>query len=63
MIVTIDGPAGSGKSTVAKRLAEQLGFGAACVPSSPLLVQDPYVLLAHALAATTTSKDSFIWLA
>ncbi len=25
MIVTIDGPAGSGKSTVAKRLAEQLG--------------------------------------
>lgn len=27
MIVTIDGPAGAGKSTVAKRLAERLGFG------------------------------------
>jgi cytidylate kinase len=26
MIVTIDGPAGAGKSTVAKRLAERLGF-------------------------------------
>ena len=26
MIVTIDGPAGTGKSTVAKRLAERLGF-------------------------------------
>lgn len=26
MIVTIDGPAGTGKSTVAKRLADQLGF-------------------------------------
>lgn len=38
------------------RLAEQLGFGAACIPSSPLLVQDPYVLLAHALAATTTLR-------
>lgn len=27
MIVTIDGPAGAGKSTVAKSLAERLGFG------------------------------------
>ncbi len=27
MIVTIDGPAGAGKSTVAKRLARRLGFG------------------------------------
>ena len=27
MIVTIDGPAGAGKSTVAKRLASRLGFG------------------------------------
>jgi len=27
MIVAIDGPAGAGKSTVAKRLAERLGFG------------------------------------
>ncbi len=27
MIVTIDGPAGAGKSTVARRLAERLGFG------------------------------------
>jgi cytidylate kinase len=26
MIITIDGPAGSGKSTVAKQLAEKLGF-------------------------------------
>ena len=26
MIITIDGPAGSGKSTVARRLAERLGF-------------------------------------
>ena len=26
MIVAIDGPAGAGKSTVAKRLAERLGF-------------------------------------
>jgi cytidylate kinase len=26
MIITIDGPAGAGKSTVAKRLAERLGF-------------------------------------
>ena len=26
MIVTIDGPAGAGKSTVAKLLAEKLGF-------------------------------------
>lgn len=26
MIITIDGPAGSGKSTVARQLAEQLGF-------------------------------------
>ena len=26
MIITIDGPSGTGKSTVAKRLAEQLGF-------------------------------------
>lgn len=26
MIITIDGPAGSGKSTVAKKLAEKLGF-------------------------------------
>ncbi|MBU4556782.1 MAG: (d)CMP kinase, partial [Actinobacteria bacterium] len=26
MIVAIDGPAGSGKSTVAKMLAERLGF-------------------------------------
>ena len=26
MIVTIDGPAGAGKSTIARRLAEQLGF-------------------------------------
>src|ERR1700733_2552218 len=26
MIVTIDGPAGSGKSTAAQRLAERLGF-------------------------------------
>lgn len=26
MLITIDGPAGSGKSTVAKRLAQQLGF-------------------------------------
>jgi CMP/dCMP kinase len=26
MIVTIDGPAGTGKSTAARRLAEQLGF-------------------------------------
>jgi len=26
MIITIDGPAGTGKSTVAKRLAEKLGF-------------------------------------
>ena len=26
MIVTIDGPAGAGKSTVASRLAERLGF-------------------------------------
>ena len=36
------------------RRAEQLGFGAGCIPSSPLLVQDPYVLLAAALAATST---------
>jgi len=27
MIITIDGPAGAGKSTVARRLAERLGFG------------------------------------
>lgn len=27
MIVTIDGPAGAGKSTVSRRLAERLGFG------------------------------------
>ena len=27
MIVTIDGPAGAGKSTVARRLAQRLGFG------------------------------------
>ena len=26
MIVAIDGPAGSGKSTIAKKTAEQLGF-------------------------------------
>src|SRR5262245_21516931 len=26
MIITIDGPAGSGKSTAAKKLAERLGF-------------------------------------
>ena len=26
MVVTIDGPAGAGKSTVARRLAERLGF-------------------------------------
>ena len=26
MIITIDGPAGSGKSTVAKRVAQKLGF-------------------------------------
>ena len=26
MIITIDGPAGSGKSTVAKKLAEHIGF-------------------------------------
>lgn len=26
-VVTIDGPAGAGKSTVARRLAERLGFG------------------------------------
>ena len=26
MIVTIDGPAGAGKSTIAKELAQQLGF-------------------------------------
>ena len=26
MIVTIDGPAGAGKSTVARRLAQRLGF-------------------------------------
>ena len=26
MIITIDGPAGAGKSTVAQRLAERLGF-------------------------------------
>ena len=26
MIVTIDGPAGAGKSTVARALAERLGF-------------------------------------
>jgi len=26
MIVAIDGPAGAGKSTVARRLAERLGF-------------------------------------
>jgi 5,10-methylenetetrahydromethanopterin reductase len=36
--------------------AERLGFGAACVPSSPLLVQDPYVLLSHALAATSSLR-------
>lgn len=35
------------------QLAERLGFGAAGIPSSPLLVQDPYVLLARALAATS----------
>jgi adenylate kinase family enzyme len=41
MIVAIDGPAGAGKSTVAQRLAERLGFryldtGAATgSPSSP----------------------------
>ena len=27
MIVAIDGPAGAGKSTVARKLAERLGFG------------------------------------
>ena len=26
MIVTIDGPAGAGKSSIARRLAERLGF-------------------------------------
>ena len=26
MIIAIDGPAGAGKSTVARRLAERLGF-------------------------------------
>ena len=27
MIVAIDGPAGAGKSTVARKLADRLGFG------------------------------------
>lgn len=39
MIVAIDGPAGSGKSTIAKEIARQLGFNkldtAPCIAPSP----------------------------
>jgi len=30
MIVTIDGPAGAGKSTVTRKLAQEIGFQANC---------------------------------
>ena len=35
---------------------ERLGWHYGFIPSSPLLVQDPYVMLAHALASTRTIR-------
>ncbi len=38
------------------RRGEELGFGYAFIPSSPLLVQDPYVMLAEAARATSSIR-------
>ena len=37
MIVTLDGPAGAGKSTIARTLAERLGLAYRCVEDAELL--------------------------
>jgi cytidylate kinase len=50
-IVTVDGPAGAGKSTVARRLAQRLGYG--FVPSGAI-----YRALAWRVAAGISVKDA-----
>jgi len=50
-IVTVDGPAGAGKSTVARRLAQRLGYG--FVPSGAI-----YRALAWRVAAGVSVKDA-----
>lgn len=47
---------GPGQFAVDAARLERLGWHYGFIPSSPLLVQDPYVLLAHALASTRTIR-------
>ena len=61
MIVTIDGPAGAGKSSVARALADRLGFrfidtGAMYRTVALAIIRNGWELLTHAQTAQETAK-------